>query len=41
MSRFAESLKRLYREEKVTQEKIAELKASGRITAEEFRYITG
>lgn len=36
---FVESLKRLYKDGKVTEEKICELYVSGKITEEEKMYI--
>ena len=39
MSRFVESLKRLYESGKIGQEKINELAGSGKITEEEKTYI--
>ena len=41
MSRFVESLKRLYKSGKITEEKLAELLAEGKITQEEYDYIMG
>lgn len=41
MSRFVESLKRLYKGGKITEEKVAELLAEGKITQEEYDYIMG
>lgn len=40
MSRFVESLKRLYRAGNVTAEKMEELESGGKITEEELNYIT-
>lgn len=39
MNQFVESLKRLYKDMKVTEEKIVELYVSGKITDEEKVYI--
>lgn len=39
MNQFVESLKRLYKDMKVTEEKICELFESGKITQEEKLYI--
>lgn len=39
MNQFVESLKRLYKDMKVTEEKIVELYVSGKITEEEKVYI--
>lgn len=39
MNQFVESLKRLYKDGKVTEEKIYELYESGKITEEEKMYI--
>ena len=39
MSRFVESLKRLYKAGKVTEEKLSEMLAGGKITQEEYYYI--
>jgi hypothetical protein len=41
MRTFVESLKRLYKKGQVTTEKIAQLTAEGKITAAEYKYITG
>lgn len=40
MSAFVESLKRLYKKSRITVAKLNELLASGKITQEEFDYIT-
>ena len=40
MSRFVESLKRLYSAGKITEEKLSEMLAEGKITEEELNYIT-
>lgn len=39
MNQFVESLKRLYKDGKVTEEKILELYESGKITEKEKMYI--
>ena len=39
MSRFVESLKRLYKSGKVTEEKLNEMLAEGKITEKELNYI--
>lgn len=39
MNQFIESLKRLYKDGKVTEEKICELYVSGKVTEEEKMYI--
>lgn len=39
MNQFVESLKRLYKDGKVTEEKIVKLYVSGKITEEEKMYI--
>ena len=39
MNQFVESLKRLYKDGKVTEEKIVELYESGKINEEEKKYI--
>ena len=39
MSRFVESLRRLYRRGKITEEKVAELLGEGKITQEEYDFI--
>ena len=39
MNQLVESLKRLYKDGKVTEEKICKLYVSGKITEEEKRYI--
>lgn len=39
MNQFVESLKRLYKDGKVTEEKIVELYVSGKINEEEKLYI--
>ena len=39
MSRFVESLKRLYKAGKVSEEKLDEMLAEGKITEEELNYI--
>lgn len=41
MRQFVESMKRLYRKNKVTNKKIQELVAAQKITEEEARYIKG
>ena len=41
MSRFVESLKRLYKAEKVTNAKLSKMKSNGKITDEEYAYIMG
>lgn len=41
MSIFVESLRRLYKSGKVNFEKISELLSRGKISEEEFNYITG
>lgn len=41
MIRFVESLKRLYKAGKVTEEKLSEMLSEGKITQEEYEYITG
>ena len=41
MSRFIESLKRLYKAGKITAEKVDELLTYGKITHEEHEYIVG
>ena len=41
MSRFVESLKRLYKAGKITDKKVAELLTEGKITEEEYEYIIG
>lgn len=41
MSILAESLKRLYKDGKVTQSKLLELVAKGSITEQEEKYIRG
>ena len=40
MSTLVESLKRLYEESKVTNEKLASMQTEGKISAEELEYIT-
>ena len=40
MSTFVESLKRLFEQEKITTDRLAELQTAGKITAEEYEYIT-
>lgn len=39
ISIFAESLKRLYAENKIDKEKILELKQNGKLTIEDINYI--
>lgn len=39
MSMFVESLKRLYKSEKVTLVKLDQLKTNGKVTEEEYKYI--
>lgn len=39
MNQFVESLKRLYKDGKVTEEKVVELFVSGKITEKEKMYI--
>ena len=39
MSRFVESLKRLYKSGKVTEEKLNKILAGGKITQKEYEYI--
>ena len=39
MSRFVNSLKRLYKNNRITSDKISELLSDGRITQEEYEYI--
>jgi hypothetical protein len=39
MNQFVESIKRLYKDGKVTEEKIVELYVGGKITEEEKMYI--
>lgn len=39
ISIFAESIKRLYKDEKINKEKILELKKDGKLTIEETNYI--
>jgi len=41
MSTLVESLKRLFKKGKVTDAKLKEMQESGKITAEEYEYITG
>lgn len=41
MSTFVNSLKRLYAKGKVTKEKLEDLVSDGKITEEEYKYITG
>ena len=41
MSTLVESLKRLYASKKVTDEKLKEMVAQGKITQEEYEYIVG
>lgn len=40
MSTFVESLKRLYEQGKITTDRLAELQTTGKITADEYEYIT-
>lgn len=39
MNQFVESMKRLYKDGKVTEEKIMELKKNGKLTMDETNYI--
>lgn len=39
MSRFVNSLKRLYKNNRITSDRISELLSDGRITQEEYEYI--
>jgi hypothetical protein len=41
MSRLVESLKRLYTQGKVSEDKLNEMVMSGKISKEEFEYILG
>lgn len=41
MSTFAVVLKRLYSKEEVTKEQVKERVTSGKITKEDYKYITG
>ena len=41
MSTLVESLKRLYTSKKVTDEKLKDMVAQGKITQEEYEYIVG
>ena len=41
MRMFVESLKRLYKQGRVTKEKIAQFVEQGKISEEEYLYITG
>lgn len=39
-SKFVESIRRLYKAGKITLDKVKELLANGKITSEEYDYIT-
>ena len=41
MRALVESFRRLYKAGKITEEKVAELLAEGKITQEEYEYIIG
>lgn len=41
MNQFVESLRRLFEENRITEEKINELKDKGSITSDERKYILG